>query len=1045
MSAAKGKGKGKDPAAGSDPAAAPGENEGEYVACLSAKEIKKLARPEFAANPDKFYPTATLRKLGFSRACCPSCSNHFWRHTEKKVTCGDSQCEKKYSFIGVGTGRGRERPDKPARKITYAEAWEGFRKSLSTARVPCTPIPRYPVVARWRADVDYVAAGIFCFQPYCVTGELAPPANPLICPQFCLRFNDLDNIGLTGRHYSGFIMLGIQVFNKPNDRKFWMDECVEFNYRWLTEELEIDPDEITFIEDVWAGGGNLGPSIEYFVSGLELGNMVFMQYKTFPDGSREPLQVQVIDVGIGLERIPWLINGTPTSYVDVFASSLKFIQEKIQLDVQDQVWTKFGSLSCLLNVDEVDDLQQTWDYIGSQIGMTGDAVKQAVEPVKDMYTILDHTRCVLMAIEDGSLPSNVGGAANVRNILRRVFALLHNKGWWDSLGMDGLFELFEMHKKDLAEIYGPFKEYKSFRPIIELEYERWKTTDAAQADKLAKLMKKKGKDAQLSIDDWITCVSAWGIPADQVAKISGQPVPLNLYYTIASLQEKMVRATPAQLYATAHLPETNSLYYANHKQYEFEGKILEVIPNISEACKPNIVVLDQSAFYPTSGGQEHDTGAMWIDGAEYRVKDVMKVGPCVLHVLDPALPTSEDRALDSYSGMKVRGLVDEDRRNQLRNHHTATHIVYASSRKVLGPHIWQAGAKKQPHQAHLDITHFQSLTHADIMAIETEANRIVQQCKTIEKGFMPKDEAERQHGFQLYQGGVVPGNELRVVNIVDTDTEACCGTHADNTAEVGLIKIIKTARISDGIVRLYFVAGDNALQLLNHDSEILNGLTSSWGISPDDILPTAARFFDGYKRYAAIVQKQNQQILDLQMKCFLLDPNAKLAAFPSTEPNATMFIANMPAFAQRLKGSGKGAAFVGSSFIYVLLGSASLMPSLSDLESALHRIAVESAEEERKRAEKKAGPGGAKDTNGSNADGPSFTPASAAAASSPSSSKPKQLVRTKDTVTIASKDKKGKKVTTKVSGVVEAVVFTYEGAQDKVMEWFKQQGCTIEE
>jgi alanyl-tRNA synthetase len=116
-----------------------------------------------------------------------------------------------------------------------------------------------------------------------------------------------------------------------------MDECVEFNHRWLTEELGIDPDEITFIEDVWAGGGNLGPSIEYFVGGLELGNMVFMQYKTFPDGSREPLQVQVIDVGIGLERVPWLVNGSPTSYVDVFPSALKFMQSKINLDVHDDV------------------------------------------------------------------------------------------------------------------------------------------------------------------------------------------------------------------------------------------------------------------------------------------------------------------------------------------------------------------------------------------------------------------------------------------------------------------------------------------------------------------------------------------------------------------------------------------------------------------------------------------------------------------------------------------------------------------------------------
>jgi len=1032
----------KDVGAGQGAVEAGGPSpEGEFVACLSAKEIKKLAKPEFAANPDKFYPTPTLKKLGFTRNTCPSCGNNYWRHSEKRTTCGDSQCEKKYTFIGVGTGKGRDQPGKPGQKITYAQAWEGFRNSLSSARVPCTPIARYPVVARWRADVDYVAAGIFCFQPYCVTGELAPPANPLICPQFCLRFNDLDNIGLTGRHYSGFIMLGIQVFNKPNDYKFWMNECVEFNYRWLTEELKIDPDEITFIEDVWAGGGNLGPSIEYFVGGLELGNMVFMQYKTFPDGSREPLQVQVIDVGIGLERVPWLINGSPTSYVDVFPSALDYLRSKIGLDIQDDVWKKFGPLSCLLNVDEVDDLSATWNYIGEQIGMNGEEVRKAVEPVKDLYTILDHTRCVLMAIEDGSLPSNVGGASNVRNILRRTFALLHNKGWWDKLKMDGFLELFQHHKTDLATIYGPFKEYKSFRPVIELEYQRWQTTDAAQAEKLQKLLKKKGKDAKLSLDDWIVAVSSWGVPADQVAKITGQPVPLNLYYEIASRQEKMVRATPAQLYNTAHLPETKSLYYQDHRLYDFQGKILEVMLNVVDGSKPNIVVLDQSAFYPTSGGQEHDNGKMIIDGAEYDVVDVMKVGPCVLHVLNPPLPAQAN--YDNFSGMTVRGLVDAERRSQLRNNHTATHIVYASARKVLGPHVWQHGAKKTVQQAHLDITHYQSLSHDDMRAIENEANRIVHRCKDIQKGFMAKDEAEKKHGFNLYQGGVVPGNELRVVNIVDTDTEACCGTHADNTAEVGLIKLIKSARISDGIVRLYFVAGEPALGMLNSEATILNGLTSSWGVAADEILPTASRFFDGYKKFSSMVQKQNTQILDLQMKVFLLDPNAKLGLFDTTEPNATLFIGNMPAFAQKLKDQNKGAVFVGSSFIYGLLGNPALVSKLAELDAALQKIEADSIAEDKARAEKKNKAAQEQKTKEA-ADSSSSAPAQVVPASGASSSKPKQLVRTKDNVSITTKDK-GKKVTQKVTGISEFVVFAYEGHQEKVMQWFKDQGFTYTE
>jgi alanyl-tRNA synthetase len=339
--------------------------------------------------------------------------------------------------------------------------------------------------------------------------------------------------------------------------------------------------------------------------------------------------------------------------------------------------------------------------------------------------------------------------------------------------MEGFLELFNHHKSDLSTIYGPFKEYKSFKPIIELEYLRWETTDSAQTEKLQKLLKKKGKDSKLSLDDWIICVTSWGVPADQVAKICQQPVPLNLYYEIANRQEKMVRATAAQLYATAHLPETNSLYYSNHKQYEFEGKILEVMRNVVDHSKPNIVVLDQSSFYPTSGGQEHDDGKMWIEGVEYQVVDVMKVGPCVLHVLDKSLPLKDGENIGKYVGLTVRGEVNEVRRSQLRNNHTATHIVYASCRKVLGPHVWQNGAKKTVEQAHLDITHFQSLSHEEMQAIQNEANRIVSRCKDIKKGFMAKDEAESKYGFHLYQGGVVPGNQLRVVNIMDTDTEAC--------------------------------------------------------------------------------------------------------------------------------------------------------------------------------------------------------------------------------------------------------------------------------
>jgi alanyl-tRNA synthetase len=471
-------------------------------------------------------------------------------------------CVGQYTFIGNGTGKGK--------KITFAEAWKGFEKSLTTARIPCHSVKRYPVVARWRNDVEYTAAGIYCFQPYCVTGELEPPANPLIQPQFCARFNDLDNIGITGRHYSGFIMLGNQVFNYPGDYKYFKDECLEFHHRWLTETLGIEPDEITYIEDVWAGGGNLGPSIEYFVRGLEVGNMVFMQYKTFHDGSREELQVKVIDVGAGLERIPWLVNGSSTSYTDVFKNALEYFTSKVEIEINDDIWSKFGPYSCQLNVDEIDHVDKIWEDISEKINMPVADVKAAIAPIKEMYIVLDHTRTLMMVIQDGSLPSNVGGGGNVRNILRRCFNILQKNGWWDKLGgLDGFLEIFKKHQIDLEGVYGDFPEYKSFKEIISEEHKRWQTTDEKQAASLQALIKKR--KGQLTMADWIVCITSYGIPADKVAEISGTPVPGKLYYEMALLQEQVAKKPENILYSTAHLAETKNLYYENHHNYSFEA------------------------------------------------------------------------------------------------------------------------------------------------------------------------------------------------------------------------------------------------------------------------------------------------------------------------------------------------------------------------------------------------------------------------------------------------------------------------------------------
>jgi alanyl-tRNA synthetase len=298
-------------------------------------------------------------------------------------------------------------------------------------------------------------------------------------------------------------------------------------------------------------------------------------------------------------------------------------------------------------------------------------------------------------------------------------------------------------------------------------------------------------------------MQSWGIPADRISEISKDPVPGNLYYEIAQRQERIAKAPETILYSTVHLPETDNLYYKDHNLYNFDANIVDVFANVLDGGKRNILIVDKSAIYPTSGGQQHDTATVKVEGIEepFKIINAEKVGKVILHILDRELPNYE-----ALKGKSVHIMIDADRRSQLRAHHTGTHIVFASCRKVLGPHVWQNGAKKTIEGAYLDITHFKSITKEEERAIENEANRIINNCHTINKYFMDKAEAEKKFGFHLYQGGIVPGNSLRVVNIEGVDTEACCGTHCDNTAEVGWVRIIKSQRISDGIVRLYYVA-----------------------------------------------------------------------------------------------------------------------------------------------------------------------------------------------------------------------------------------------
>lgn len=178
------------------------------------------------------------------------------------------------------------------------------------------------------------------------------------------------------------------------------------------------------------------------------------------------------------------------------------------------------------------------------------------------------------------------------------------------------------------------------------------------------------------------------------------------------------------------------------------------------------------------------------------------------------------------------------------------------------------------------------------MEIENEANRIILEGHPIRKYFEGKKEAEAKHGFNLYQGGIVPGNEIRVVNIEGVDVEACCGTHCDNTAEVGWIKIFKSSRVSDGILRLYYMANKKVLKSLNEEATVINNLKDLWGINQGEIVQTAKRFFEDYKKYEKETQIQKISLLGMHVR-YITEAKHDLFLIPSLEKELTLYFANV--------------------------------------------------------------------------------------------------------------------------------------------------------
>jgi len=761
---------------------------------VSKSEILKILQKE----PEKYWKVDLFEREGFKRKVCPVCGKGFWS-IEEREHCPDPECGEEYGFIG----------NQIAKKMSYIEVWKKMEEFF--VKNGHSSIPRYPVLARWRDDIYYNIASIVDFQRF-DNGVMVfeYPANPLIIPQVCLRFNDILNVGVTGRHFTAFVMPGQHAFNYPKEG-YWKNETIELNFRFLTEVLKIPKEKLVYVEDLWAmpDFSALGPYIETFSLGLELSNSGFM-YFTWKDGLKE-LPMKVVDVGWGLERLAWFSNATLTAYDAVFGDVIDKFLKKAGINVDNELFKEYSRLSGKLNIEDVVDFKAARKEIIEKLKIDEKEFVEKIEKIQAMYAILDHTRALAFAISDGGLPSNSGAGYFLRVILRRALNLIEKFGFNVDLG-----EIAVWHADYLRPIFPELKQNEN-EIVTVINAEKKKFEESKNRNKRI-IEANYGKS--LSTEELVKLYETYGISPEELGLESTKEFYdiLNKKH-VASIREKKESIEIEPI-------ETTTLYY--EPVFEFEAKVLKV--------KENYVILDKTHFFPRQGGQECDRG--FINDCE--VEEVIKIGKTVLHKV---------KNCNLKEGEIVKCKVDKERRMILSRHHSATHIVNYAARKIIGNWVWQAGSNVDVDKARLDITHFENLSEDQIEKIENLANEIVENDLPIEVNVMSRVEAEKKYGFRIYQGGAIPERNVRIVKIGE-EVEACSGTHnmLKSTKEIGNILILGTKRIQDGVVRIEFCSGDVALNYLREKEKILKEVAEKLGVREDEVIEASKKLFEEWKK-----------------------------------------------------------------------------------------------------------------------------------------------------------------------------------------------------
>jgi len=689
-------------------------------------------------------------------------------------------------------------------------------------------VPSSPLVPANDPTLLFTNAGMVQFKDVFRGREqrhCARAASSQRCVRAGGKHNDLENVGYTARHHTFFEMLGnfsfgdyfkrdairyaweflTGVLKLPAER-LWVtvfeedDEAVDI---WLNE-VGVSPQRFSRIgakDNFWAMGdtGPCGPCSELFydhgpeVPGgppgtpeedgdryIEIWNLVFMQYDRNADGDLQPLPKPSVDTGMGLERLAAILQGVHSNYeIDLFQYLIKATAE----------------------VTGVGDLED-----------------------KSLRVIADHIRACAFLIVDGVIPSNEGRGYVLRRIIRRAIRHGHKLGKRDPF----FHQLVAPLVKEMGEAYPELTKAQSqVERVLEQEEIRFAET----LDHGMKILEEAIAGLQGDVipgDTVFKLYDTYGFPVDLTADIAREhSLSLDMPGFETEMEAQRARARAASSFEalnTSGLDVEGSTDFTGYECLMDKatigalykgGEAVEVLRDGEEG----IVLLDRTPFYAESGGQVGDRGVIHSsEGGVFRVSDTRKQGDGVFaHI---GLVTQGE----IRRGGSVEALVDEQRRAATRLNHSATHLMHAALRQVLGDHVQQKGSLVDPERLRFDFSHFQPLGAEELEEIETLVNEQIRANADVETRIMPVDKAVEAGAMALF--GEKYGDEVRVLSIGDFSIELCGGTHVSRAGDIGVFKIVSEAGIASGVRRIEAVTGAGALEYISETeknvSEVAN-------------------------------------------------------------------------------------------------------------------------------------------------------------------------------------------------------------------------------